>query len=120
VLDIVPDEDDDGGLAQQWHSPKSGGKSKPKAQTRQEHQPIADPETGEKLVNLNPLFLRTIQGADRPVFIAWLKEEHGIDQLTKVPASKEKDVREAIEAKGRGEEPKDPGRPFTDDPGADA
>jgi hypothetical protein len=110
ALGLVVDEDDDGARTRaQSHS------SPPKAK---QQKGVADPETGEVLVNLNPMFLQWIQGADRPVFLAWVKEKYGIDQLTKVPASKEDAIREAIEAKGRGEEPKDPGRPFSNDEAA--
>jgi hypothetical protein len=49
----------------------------------------------------------------RPEFFRWLEEKHGIPQIAKVPASKEKDVREAIEARSRGDQLPDPGRPFT-------
>ena len=53
--------------------------------------------------------MAAVPAPDRPEFL----KKHGIEQIAKVPASKENDVREAIEA----HKTEDPGRPFSVDAG---
>jgi hypothetical protein len=37
--------------------------------------------------------MAAVPASERPEFFRWLEEKHGIPQIAKVPASKEKDVR---------------------------
>jgi ERF superfamily len=90
---------------------RPGGKSK----RSQAAKPVADPVTGEIQVNMTKEVMAAVPASDRPDFFKWVEEKHGIAQIAKVPASKEKDVREAIEARSRGDQLPDPGRPFTDE-----
>jgi hypothetical protein len=80
---------------------------------RSQAKPVADPETGERLLNLTKDVMAAVPASERPEFFKWLEEKHDIPQIAKVPALKEKDVREAIEARSRGDQLPDPGRPFT-------